>query len=131
MFCQIISSHMFHRIFFFRFFIVIFDIIFILSNQMISFDQFVFVFNNRCIRYIIQIVNRARQQQFAMLMNFYKIIILFSHFANSTKTTFKRFFNDVTNIVNNVFFNKRDKKTKYQKNSIFVSQSIFYNFIFF
>ena len=66
-----------------------------------------------------------------MLMNFYEIIILFFHFANLTKTTFKRFFNDVINIVNNVSFNKRDKKTKYRKNSIFVSQSVFYNFIFF
>ena len=66
-------------------------------------------------------------------MNFYEIIILFFHFANSTKTTFKRFFNDVINIVNNVFFKKRDRKIEYRKNVTFASQSLktFYNFIFF
>ena len=64
-------------------------------------------------------------------MNFYKIIFSFFHFAKSTRTTFKRFFNDVINIINNVSFKKRDKKTKYRKNLIFVSQSTFYNFDFF
>ena len=66
-------------------------------------------------------------------MNFYEIIILFFHFANSAKTTFKRFFNDVIDIANNVLSKKREKKTKYRKNVTFASQSlrIFYNFIFF
>ena len=66
-------------------------------------------------------------------MNFYKIIILFFHFANSTRITFKRFLNNVINIVNDVSFKKRDKKIEYRKNVTFASQSFktFYNFIFF
>ena len=98
---------------------------------MIFFDRFIFAVENRFNYVINRVNNQIREQRFAMLMNFYEIIILFSHFANSTKTTFKRFFNDVINIVNNVSSNKRDKKTKYRKNSILVSQSIFYNFTFF
>ena len=98
---------------------------------MTFFDRFIFVVENRFNNVINRINNQNRQQQFAMFVKFYKIIILFFHFANSTRTTFKRFFNDVINIVNNVSFKKRDRKTKYRKNSIFVSQSIFYNFISF
>ena len=67
-------------------------------------------------------------------MNFYEIIILFFHFANSTKSTFKRFFNDVINIVNNdVAFKKRRKRFSKSKNDqrVFsVNVFVFYNFIF-
>ena len=102
---------------------------------MISFDQFAFVINDRRNCRIIDATNRVRKQQFAMLMNFYEIIILFFHFANSTKSTFKRFFNDVINIVNNdVASKKRRKRFLKSKNDqrIFsINVVVFYNFIFF
>ena len=66
-------------------------------------------------------------------MNLYEIIILSFHFANSARTTSKRFFNDVIDTVNNVFSKKRDRKTDYRKNVTSASQSLraFYNSIFF
>ena len=66
-------------------------------------------------------------------MNFYEIIILFFHFADSARATFKRFLNDVIDIANNVPSKKREKKTEYRKSVTSASQSfrIFYNFILF
>ena len=68
-------------------------------------------------------------------MNSNEIIILSSHlsFADSTKSTFKRFLNDVIDIVNNVSSKNRDRKIKYRKNVTFASLSFkaFYNFTFF
>ena len=106
---------------------------FYLLFVMTFFDQFAFSTNDRQNNHVVKIVDHVRKQQFAMWMNFYEIIILFFHFANSTRTTFKRFLNDVINIVNNVSFKKRDKKIEYRKNVTFASQSlkISYNFIFF
>ena len=75
----------------------------------------------------IAFVNNNLRCEWIFMKSFFR----FFYFANSTRTTFKRFLNDVINIVNNVSFKKRDKKTKYWKNSIFVSQSILYNFISF
>ena len=98
---------------------------------MIFFDRFIFAVENRFNHVISRVNNQIREQRFAMLMNLYEIIILFFHFADSTRTTSKRFFNDVINIANNVSLNKRDRKTEYRKNSIFVSQSALYNFTFF
>ena len=77
---------------------------------MISFDQFAFAINDRRDCRIIDATNRVRKQQFAILMNFYEIIILFFHFANSTRSTSKRFFNDVINIANNDVASKRRRE---------------------
>ena len=102
---------------------------------MISFDQSIFVFDDRRNRYIFQITNRVRHQQFVMLMNFYEIIILFFHFVNSTKSTFKRFFNDVIDIVNNNVASKKRRKrflkSKNDQRVFSINVVAFYIFIFF
>ena len=102
---------------------------------MISFDQFAFFANDFRNNYIVKIVEHVRKQQFVVYINFYEIIILFFHFANFTKTTFKRFFNDVINIVNNDIASKKRRKrfSKSKNNQRVFSIKIFafYNFIFF
>ena len=66
-------------------------------------------------------------------MNFYEIIILSFHSANSTRSTSKRFFSDVTNIVNNDVTSKRRRErsleSKDDQRASFVNVLAFYQFI--
>ena len=99
------------------------------------FDQFAFVVNEQQNRYILFANNQINKQQFVLYVNFYEIIILFFHFANSTKSTFKRFFNDVINIVNNDVASKKRRKrflkSKNDQRVFLVNVFAFYQFVFF
>ena len=101
---------------------------------MISHDCSIFVVQNRFDNVINRVNNQTRQQQFAILMNFYEIIILSFHFANSTKSTFKRLLNDVIDIVNNDVASKRRRerslKSKNDQRVFSVNVVVFYIFIF-
>ena len=127
------NSHLayFSSIFVFFFSVIIFDITHIISNQMISFDQFVFASDDRRTRYIIQIAKRVRNNQFQMLKIF--SVFSFSNINNRSRFFSKRFFQNIIDIVNNVNSRKRDKKIDFRMNVTFESQSfkIFYNFISF
>ena len=102
---------------------------------MIFFDRFIFAVENRFNSVINRVNNQNRQQQFAMFVNSYEIITLFFHFVDSTRTTFKRFFNDVINIVNNDVASKKRRKrfleSKDDQRAFSVNAFAFYQFIFF
>ena len=102
---------------------------------MASFDRSAFALNEHSNCHVVNAANRARQQQFAMWMNFYEVITLFSHSADSTRSTFKRFFNDVTNTVNNDVTSKRRRKrfleSKDDQRAFFVNVFVFYQSTFF
>ena len=101
---------------------------------MIFFDCFIFVIENRFNNVINRINNQNRQQQFAIFVNSYEIIILFFHFVDSTKTTIKRFFNDVINIINNDVASKRRRerflKSKNDQRIYSIKIFVCYQFIF-
>ena len=130
----------FSRVFVFWFYIFIsfsFDLylhsIFWFVVKMIFLNCFTFVVQNRFNYIINRVNNQIRQQQFVVWMNFYEIIILL--FVNSTETTFKKIFNDITVIVNNCNSLKKQRKRfkKSTNDSRIFSNNVFafYNFIFF
>ena len=102
---------------------------------MISFDQSAFFANDFRNNHTVKIVEHVRKQQFVVYVNFYEIITLSSHFANFTRTTFKRFFNDVINIANNDVASKkrreRSSKSKNDQRTFSINVFVFYNFTFF
>ena len=78
--------------------------------KIISLDRFIFAVQNRFNHVINRINNQIRQQQFVMWMNFHEIITLSLHFANSTRSTFKRLLNDVIDTANNDVASKRRRE---------------------
>ena len=108
-----------------------------LFHNMTSFDRFAFALNEQSNCHVVNATNRARQQQFTIWVNFYEIIILsfLLSIANSTKSTFKRFVNDIIDTVNNdVASTKRRERSVKSKNDQRASSVnvafAFYNFTF-
>ena len=134
-FCQTFYNNKVSRFHFYTFSSFSHYIFLFLFHSIISFDRSIFVFNKHSNCHVVNVANHVRQQQFAMWMNFYEIIILLFHFANSTKSTSKQFFNDVINIVNNNVTSKKRRKrflkSKNDQRVFFVNVFAFYQSIFF
>ena len=87
---------------------------------MISFDCFAFVSNEHRNRFSIYVVNRVRAHQFQMFQNFFEFIIQFV--ADFTRLISKRFFIDITNIVNQ--FVQKKSRDKFRKNVNKIIQTV-------
>ena len=79
---------------------------------MTSFDRFAFALNEQNNCHVVNAANRVRQQSFTMWINFYEIITLssFLSVANLTRSTSKRFLNDIIDIANNDVASKRRRE---------------------